>query len=190
MKQKCFQLPVSSPTNIYGPDFMLVVINEQDVAAIRAMMDALGELDADGVIVLDSRPEWYRGDPEYAAEEIFASGEDVNLDAFLDEAFDLVRVEGSRMVVTRSGVQWESESAGGDLFRSSLLNIKSLERDLGLQLDLIRPQSEPLFRLEQLIAEGVEFQDALWAVSRHFGLSREEAEQLQQDYDLACALAS
>lgn len=93
------------------------------------------------------------------------------------------------MVVSRTGVQWEAESAGGDLFRSHLLNIKRLERDLDILFDLVRPDSEPLSRLQKLIAEGVEFPDALWAVSRHFGLSSEEAERLKQEYDLACAMA-
>lgn len=58
MKRKCFQLSVSSPTNDYGPDFLLVELDEQDAVRIRAMMDALGELDADGVMVLDGRPGW------------------------------------------------------------------------------------------------------------------------------------
>jgi hypothetical protein len=81
------------------------------------------------------------------------------------------------------------ESAGGDLFRSDFLNIKRLERELDILSDLVRPDSEPLSRLQKLIAEGVEFPDALWAVSRHFGLSGEEAERLKQEYDLACAMA-
>lgn len=130
MKRKCFQLWVSSPTNDYGPDFLLVELDEQDAVRIRAMMDALGELDADGVIVLDRRPDWFRGDPEYAAEEIFAASENLDLDAFLDEAFELMRVEVSRMVVGRTGVQWEAVSAGGGHFRSDFLNIKRLEREL------------------------------------------------------------
>lgn len=123
MKRKCFHLSVSSPTNDYGPDFLLVEIGEQDVTRILGMIDALAELDADGLVVLDGRPEWYQGDPEYAAEEIFASGDSLDLVAFLDEEFTPVNVETSRMLISRQGVGWEAESAGGDLFRSECLTI-------------------------------------------------------------------
>jgi hypothetical protein len=140
--------------------------------------------DADGVMLRDDRPDWYLGDPEYAAEEISASGPDFDLAAFLDTTFALVNVQGSRMLIGRDAVFWESESRGGDLFRSESIPIKALVHGMGLVE--VSPAISPLDRLVDLIEQGMEFPDALWRVTHEFGLTGPEAEDLKQRYDLAC----
>ena len=185
MTQRCFHLSVSSPGNDYGPDFLLVDLDEDDVRRIRALWAVLQTTDADGVMVRDERPDWYLGDPEYAAEEIFASSPDFDLAAFLDTAFTPVNVQGSRMLIGRDMVCWESESGGGDLFRSESIQIKSLVHGVGLSG--VSPATSPLDRLIELIHQGMEFPDALWWVTRESGLTGAEVEDLKRRYDLACA---
>ena len=185
MTQRCFHLSVSSPCNDYGPDFLLVDLDEDDVRRIRALWAVLQTTDADGVMVRDERPDWYLGDPEYAAEEIFASSPDFDLAAFLDTAFTPVNVQGSRMLIGRDMVCWESESGGGDLFRSESIQIKSLVHGVGLSG--VSPATSPLDRLIELIDQGMEFPDALWWVTRESGLTGAEVEDLKRRYDLACA---
>ena len=185
MTTRCFHLSVASPGNDYGPDFLLVDLNEADVRRIRALWAVLQNIDADGVMLWDRRPDWVRGDPEYAAEEILAAGEDFDLAAFLDAAFALVNVQGSRLVVGRQSVCWESESAGGDLFRSAAISISQLVRGVGLSGE--SSLATPLDRLVELIGQGIEFPDALWRVTRESGLTGTEAEDLRREYDLACA---
>ena len=185
MPRHCFHLSVSSPGNDYGPDFLLVDLDQAEVRHIRALWAVLQATDADGVMLRDDRPDWYLGDPEYAAEEIFAAGPDFNLAAFLDTAFTLVNVQGSRMLIGRDAVFWESESHGGDLFRSEPIPIKLLVHGVGLVE--VSSSSSPLDRLVELINQGMEFPDALWRAIREFGMPGPEAEDLKQRYDLACA---
>ena len=185
MTQRCFHLSVSSPGNDYGPDFLLVDLDEDDVRRIRAIWAVLQTTDADGVMLRDERPDWYLGDPEYAAEEIFASGPDFDLATFLDTAFALVNVQGSRMLIGRDTVFWESESGGGDLFRSESIPIKALVHGVGLSGS--SPAISPLDRLIVLIDQGMEFPDALWRVTRESGLTGPEVEDLKRRYDLGCA---
>ena len=185
MPRRCFHLSVSSPGNDYGPDFLLVDLNPADVRRIRALWAVLQTTGADGVMLRDERPDWYLGDPECAAEEISASGPDFDLAAFLDTAFTPVNVQGSRMLISREAVFWESESHGGDLFRSDSIPIKALVHGVGLAG--VSPATSPLDRLVELIDQGMEFPDALWRVTREFGLTGPEAEDLKQRYDLACA---
>ena len=184
MIQRCFHLSVSSPGNDYGPDFLLVDLDQADVRRIRALWAVLQTTDADGVLLQDERPDWYLGDPEYAAEEIFASGPDFNLAAFLDTALTPVNVQGSRMLIGRDTVCWESESYGGDLFRSASIPIKALAHGVGLSG--VSPATSPLDRLIELIDQGMEFPDALWRVTRESGLTGAEAEDLKRQYDLVC----
>ena len=185
MIQRCFHLSVSSPGNDYGPDFLLVDLDQADVRRIRALWAVLQTTDADAVMLRDERPDWYLGDPEYAAEEIFASGTDFDLAAFLDTAFAPVNVQGSRMLVGRDTVFWESESCGGDLFRSESIPIKALVHGVGLAG--VSPTTSPLDHLIELIHQGMEFPDALWWVTRESGLTGAEVEDLKRRYDLACA---
>ena len=185
MARCCFHLSVSSPGNDYGPDFLLVDLDQADVRRIRALWAVLQTTDADAVMLRDERPDWYLGDPEYAAEEIFASGTDFDLAAFLDTAFTPVNVQGSRMLIGRDMVCWESESGGGDLFRSESIQIKSLVHGVGLSG--VSPATSPLDRLIELIDQGMEFPDALWWVTRESGLTGAEVEDLKRRYDLACA---
>jgi len=185
MARRCFHLSVSSPGNDYGPDFLLVDLDQADVRRIRALWAVLQTTDADGAMLCDDRPDWYLGDPEYAAEEISASGPDFDLAAFLDTAFASVNVQGSRMLIGREVVFWESESSGGDLFRSESIPIKALVHGVGLAE--VSPATTPLGRLIELIHQGMEFPDALWRVSRESGLTGPEAEDLKRRYDLACA---
>ena len=185
MARCCFHLSVSSPGNDYGPDFLLVDLDQADVRRIRALWAVLQTTDADGVMLRDDRPDWYLGDPEYAAEEISASGPDFDLAAFLDAAFTLVNVHGSRMLISRDAVFWESESFGGDLFRSESIPIKALVHGVGLAE--VSSSISPLDRLIELIDQGMDFADALWRVTREFGLTGPEAEDLKRRYDLACA---
>jgi hypothetical protein len=185
MTRRCFHLSVASPTNDYGPDFLLVDLDEADVRRIRALWAVLQTIEADGILLWDRRPDWYRGDPEYAAEEILAGGEDLDLDACLDVQFELAHVHGSRLVVSRQSVCWEAESGGGDLFRSAAISIGDLVRGVGLGAESEMP---PLLeRLMELIGRGAEFPDALWQVTRESGLTGPEAEDLKRQYDLACA---
>ncbi len=184
MPRRCFHLSVSSPGNDYGPDFLLVDLDQADVRRIRALWAVLQTTEADGVMLRDERPDWYLGDPEYAAEEIFSSGPDFDLAAFLDTAFAPVNVQGSRMLIGRDTVFWESESGGGDLFRSESIPIKSLVHGVGLSG--VSPATSPLDRLIELIDQGMEFPDALWRVTRESGLASAEAEDLKRRYDLAC----
>ena len=183
MARRCFHLSVSSPGNDYGPDFLLVDLDQADVRRIRALWAVLQTTDADGVMLRDERPDWYLGDPEYAADEIFASGPDFDLAAFLDTAFAPVNVQGSRMLIGRDAVFWESESSGGDLFRSESIPIKALVHGVGLPGG--SPATSPLERLIELIDQGMEFPDALWRVTREFGLTGAEVEDLKRRYDLA-----
>ena len=185
MPRRCFHLSVSSSGNDYGPDFLLVDLDQADVRRIRALWAVLQTTDADGVMLCDDRPDWYLGDPEYAAEEIFASGPDFDLAAFLDTAFAPVNVQGSRMLIGRDTVCWESESGGGDLFRSESISIKSLVHGVGLSG--VSPATSPLDLLIELIDQGMEFPDALWRVTRESGLTGPEVEDLKRRYDLACA---
>jgi hypothetical protein len=185
MARRCFHLSVSSPGNDYGPDFLLVDLDQADVRRIRALWAVLQTTEADGVMLRDDRPDWYLGDPEYAAEEIFASGPDFDLAAFLDTAFALVNIQGSRMLIGRDAVFWESESRGGDLFRSEPVPIKALVHGVGLAET--SSSTGPLGRLVELIDQGMDFPDALWRVTREFDLTGPEAEDLKQRYDLACA---
>ncbi len=185
MTRRCFHLSVSSPGNDYGPDFLLVDLDQADVRHIRALWAVLQTTDADGVMLRDDRPDWYLGDPECAAEEIFASCPDFDLAVFLDTAFALVNVQGSRMLIGRDAVYWESESHGGDLFRSESIPIKALVHGVGLVE--VSPEASPLDRLIELIDQGMEFSDALWRVTREFRLTSVEAEDLKRRYDLACA---
>ena len=184
MARRCFHLSVSSPGNDYGPDFLLVDLDQADVRRIRALWAVLQTTDADGVMLRDDQPDWYLGDPEYAAEEIFASGPDFDLAAFLDTAFAPVNVQGSRMLIGRDTVCWESESGGGDLFRSESIPIKALVHGVGLSGS--SPAISPLDRLIVLIDQGMEFPDALWRVTRESGLTGAEADDLKRRYDLAC----
>jgi len=185
MTRRCFHLSVSSPGNDYGPDFLLVDLDPADVRHIRALWAVLQTTDADGVLFRDDRPDWYLGDPECAAEEISASGPDFDLAAFLDTAFTPVNVQGSRMLIGRDAVFWESESHGGDLFRSESIPIKALVHGVGLAE--VSSSTSPMGRLVELIEQGMEFPDALWRVTREFGLTGPESEDLKQRYDLACA---
>ena len=185
MTRRCFHLSVSSPGNDYGPDFLLVDLDPADVRRIRALWAVLQTTDADGVMLRDERPDWYLGDPDSAAEEIVTSGPDFDLDAFLDTAFALVNVQGSRMLIGREAVFWESESHGGDLFRSESIPIKALVHGVGLSE--VSSAACLLDRLVELIDQGMEFPDALWRVTREFRLSSAEAEDLKRRYDLACA---
>lgn len=182
MTLRCFHLSVSSPGNDYGPDFLLVDLDQADVRRIRALWAVLQTTDADGVLLQDERPDWYLGDPEYAAEEIFASGPDFGLTTFLDTAFTQVNVQRSRMLIGRDAVYWESESCGGDLFRSESISIKALVHGVGLSG--ISPATNPLDRLIELIDQGMEFPDALWRVTRESGLTGPEADDLKRRYDL------
>ena len=182
MTLRCFHLAVASPTNDYGPDFLLVDLDEDAVRRIRALWAVLQTTDADGILFWDRRPDWYRGDPEYAAEEIFASGPDFGLTTFLDTAFTQVNVQRSRMLIGRDAVYWESESCGGDLFRSESISIKALVHGVGLSG--ISPATNPLDRLIELIDQGMEFPDALWRVTRESGLTGPEADDLKRRYDL------
>jgi hypothetical protein len=185
MARRCFHLSVSSPGKDYGPDFLLVDLDQADVRRIRALWAVLQTTDADGVVLSDARPDWYLGDPEYAAEEIFASGPDFDLDSFLDTAFTQVNVQRSRMLIGRDAVYWESESCGGDLFRSESIPIKALVHGVGLAE--VSSLTTPLDKLIELIHQGMEFPDALWRVSRESGLTGPESEDLKRRYDLACA---
>lgn len=185
MARRCFHLSVSSPGNDYGPDFLLVDLDQADVRRIRALWAVLQTTDADGVMLRDERPDWYLGDPECAAEEIFDSGPDFDLAAFLDTAFALVNVHGSRMLIGRDAVFWESESGGGDLFRSEPIPVKALVHGVGLAET--SSAACLLDRLVELIDQGMEFPDALWRVTRESGLTGPEAEDLKLRYDLACA---
>jgi hypothetical protein len=186
MTLRCFHLAVASPTNDCGPDFLLVDLDEDAVRRIRALWAVLQTTDADAILFWDRRPDWYRGDPEYAAEEIFAGGEDFDLVAFLDRHFEPVNVQGSRLVVSRHGVCWEAESTGGDLFRSAPIPLRELVSGVGL-VSAANPGGSPLERLLELTTRGVEFPDALWRVTQVCGLAASEAEALKQEYDLACA---
>ena len=185
MARCCFHLSVSSPGNDYGPDFLLVDLDQADVRHIRALWAVLQTTDADGVMFRDDRPDWYLGDPEYAAEEISASGPDFDLAAFLDTAFAAVNVQGSRMLIGRDAVFWESESHGGDLFRSESIPIKALVHGVGLAE--VSSSTSPLDRLVELIDQGMEFPDALWRVTCESGLTGPEVVDLKRRYDLACA---
>ena len=185
MIQRCFHLSVSSPGNDYGPDFLLVDLDQADVRRIRALWAVLQTTDADGVMLRDERPDWYLGDPEYAAEEMLSSEQDFDLAAFLDTAFAPVNVQGSRMLIGREAVFWESESHGGDLFRSESIPINALVHGVGLAE--VSASTSPLDRLIVLIDQGMEFPDALWRVTREFRLTSVEAEDLKRRYDLACA---
>ena len=185
MARRCFHLSVSSPSNDYGPDFLLVDLDQADVRRIRALWAVLQTTDADGVMLRDERPDWYLGDPECAAEEIIASSPDFDLAAFLDTAFAQVNVQGSRLLIGRDAVFWESESGGGDLFRSEPIPIKALVHGVGLAE--VSSLTSPLDRLIELINQGMEFPDAHWRVSRESGLTGAEAEDLKRRYDLACA---
>lgn len=186
MTLRCFYLTVSSPGNDYGPDFLLVDLDEDDVRRIRALWAVLQTTDADGILLWDRRPDWYRGDPDYAAEEIFASGPDFDLTAFLDTAFALVNVQGSRMLIGRDTVFWESESTGGDLFRSAPIPLRELVLGVGL-VSAANPKGSPLERLLELTHQGVEFPDAIWRVTQVCDLAASEAEALKREYDQACA---
>ncbi len=185
MTRRCFHLSVSSPGNDYGPDFLLVDLDQADVRRIRALWAVLQTTDADGVMFHDNRPDWYLGDPESAAEEISAAGPGFDLTAFLDMAFALVNIQGSRMLISRHAVRWESESSGGDLFRSESIPIKALVHGVGLADP--SPAADPLDRLIELVDSGMEFPDALWRVTRESGLTGPEADDLKRRYDLACA---
>lgn len=185
MTRRCFHLSVSSSGNDYGPDFLLVDLDQADVRRIRALWAVLQTTDADGVMLWDRRPDWYLGDPDYAAEEILAAGPDFDLAAFLDTAFTPVNVRGSRMLIGRETVFWESESGGGDLFRSESISIKALVQGVGLAE--VSPAASHLDRLIELIDQGMEFPDALWRVTRESGLTGPEAEDLKRRYDRACA---
>jgi hypothetical protein len=185
MTRRCFHLSVSSPGNDYGPDFLLVDLDQADVRRIRALWAVLQTTDADGVMLWDRRPDWYLGDPDDAAEEIFAAGPDFDLAAFLDTAFTPVNVRGSRMLIGRETVFWESESCGGDLFRSGSIPIQALVQGVGLAE--VSPAASHLDRLIELIDQGMEFPDALWRVTRDSGLTGPEAEDLKRRYDLAFA---
>ena len=184
MTRRCFHLSVSSPGNDYGPDFLLVDLDQADVRRIRALWAVLQTTDADGVMLSDGRPDWYLGDAEYAAEEISTSGPDFDLATFLDTTFALVNVQGSRMLIGRDAVFWESESHGGDLFRSESIPIKALVHGVGLAE--VSSSTSPLDRLVELIDQGMEFPDALWRVTRESGLASAEAEDLKRQYDLVC----
>ena len=183
MTRRCFHLSVSSPGNDYGPDFLLVDLDPADVRRIRALWAVLQTIDADGVMLRDERPDWYLGDPECAVEEISTSGPDFDLAAFLDTTFARVNVQGSRMLIGRDAVFWESESSGGDLFRSESIPIKALVHGVGLAE--VSSSTSPLDRLVELIDQGMEFPDALWRVTREFGLTGAEVEDLKRRYDLA-----
>ncbi len=185
MARRCFHLSVSSPGNDYGPDFLLVDLDQADVRRIRALWAVLQTTDADGISLWDRRPDWYRGDPESAAEEIFAVGEGFDLVAFLDRQFEPVNVRGSRLVVSRHTICWEAESAGGDLFRSAPIPLRELVLGVGLVSEPM-PRGSPLERLLELTNQGVEFPDALWRVTQVCGLAASEAEALKREYDLAC----
>lgn len=185
MTRRCFHLSVSSPGNDYGPDFLLVDLDQADVRRIRTLWAVLQTTDADGVLLQDDRPDWYLGDPESAAEEIAAAGPGFDLAAFLDTAFTLVHVQNSRMLIVRDAVFWESESGGGDLFRSASIPIKALVHAVGLADP--SPAADLLDRLIELVDSGMEFPDALWRITRESGLSGPEAEDLKRRYDLACA---
>jgi hypothetical protein len=185
MTRRCIHLSVSSPGNDYGPDFLLVDLDQADVRRIRALWAVLQNTDADGVMLHDNRPDWYLGDPESAAEEIAAAGTGFDLAAFLDTAFTLVHVQGSRMLIGRHAVRWEAESGGGDLFRSEAIPIRALVHGVGLADPF--PAADPLDRLIELVDSGMEFPDAIWRVTRESGLSGQEAEDLKRRYDLACA---
>ena len=177
MARRCFHLSVSSPGNDYGPDFLLVDLDQADVRRIRALWAVLQTTDADGVMLSDGRPDWYLGDAEYAAEEISTSGPDFDLATFLDTTFALVNVQGSRMLIGRDAVFWESESHGGDLFRSGSIPINALVHGVGLAE--VSASTSPLERLIELIDQGMEFPDALWRVTREFGLTGPESEDLK-----------
>jgi hypothetical protein len=185
MTRRCFHLPVASPTNDYGPDFLLVDLTEADGRRIRALWAVLQTTDADGLLLWDRRPDWYRGDPESAAEEILAGGEGLDLLDLLDEQFGLVNVQASRLVVGQHSVYWEAESAGGDLFRTAALSIRELVSGVGLGAE--SRMSSPLEWLLELVGEGKEFPDTLWQVTHELGLTGPEAEDLKRQYDLACA---
>ena len=185
MTLRCFHLAVASPTNDYGPDFLLVDLDEDAVRRIRALWAVLQTTDADGILFWARRPDWYRGDPEYAAEEIFAGGEDFDLVAFLDRQFEPVNVQGSRLVVSRHAVCWEAESAGGDLFRSAPIPLRELVLGVGL-VSVASDRGSPLERLLALTHQGLEFPDALWRVTQICGLTTSEAEALKREYDQAC----
>lgn len=186
MTLRCFHLAVASPTNDYGPDFLLVDLDEDDVRRIRALWAVLQTTDADGILLWDRRPDWYRGDPDYAAEETFAGGEGFDLAAFLDRQFVPVNVQGSRLVVSRQAVCWEAESTGGDLFRSAPIPLRELVSGVGL-VSAATPRGSPLERLLELTHQGVEFPDAIWQVTQVCGLASSEAEALKREYDQACA---
>jgi hypothetical protein len=87
------------------------------------------------------------------------------------------------MLIGRDAVFWESESSGGDLFRSKSIPIKALVHVLAG----VSPATSPLDRLVELIDQGMEFPDALWRVTRESGLTGPEAEDMKRRYDLACA---
>lgn len=186
MTLRCFHLAVASPTNDYGPDFLLVDLDQADVRRIRALWAVLQTTDADGILLWDPRPDWYRGDPDYVAEEIFAGGEGLDLAAFLDRHFEPVNVQGSRLVVSRHAVCWEAESTGGDLFRSAPIPLRELVLGVGL-VSAANPKGSPLERLLELTRQGLEFPDALWRVTQVCGLTASQADALKRQYDLACA---
>ncbi len=187
MKFRSFELSVNSPTNDYGPDFLVVEIGEAQLKQIRRLSQAVKELDIYAVHVFDRSPTWYCGSPELVCDELFelsVADRDGLLDRIrhVEEGLVEVRVEVPCLVVTDDEVYWVAESAGGDLFSSEPIMISRLEADFNEGV-------RPLARLVELIHGGTEFPDAVFRVSCEHQLSPAQVKALEADYDRMCVEA-
>ncbi len=180
MKLRSFHLSVRSPTNDYGPDFLIVELTQRDIDEIRRLADSVRALEVYSIHTFDHRPTWYRGDPEYVCEELFADVDGtVDRVGFIEENIEEVRIEVPCLVITDDEVYWVAESSGGDLYASEPVMIESLARKFGLA-------QSPLARLDELIRQGCEFPIAEWRVSREYELTPDAVMSLKADYDRMC----
>ncbi len=183
MKLCSFQLSVRSPTNDYGPDFLVVELTEQDIDEMRRLANNVRALEVYAIHSFDHRPTWYRGDPEFVCEELLAEGDGTqDRLVFIEEGIEEVRIEVPCLVITDDEVYWVAESSGGDLYASEPVMIEWLARMIGLG-------QSPLARLDELIHQGCEFPIAVWRVSREYELTTDDVMSLEADYDRMCVEA-
>lgn len=180
MKLRSFHLSVKSHTNDFGTDFLVVELNKQRIDEIRRLANIVKSLEVYAIHTFDHSPTWYRGAPEFVCEELFADTEGT-LDrlAFIEEHIEEVRTEVNTLIITDDEVYWQAESYyGGNLYTSEPIAIDTLERRLGI--------NHPLTRLGALVRKGMEFPDAVWKVSREYGLKPADVTALEADYDRSC----
>lgn len=115
---------VKSPTNDFGPDYLIASLDESFIEKVEKLAAVVKDLDVYSITEFSYVPDWYTmGDDFYfeiegrvGDKQYLRLTEDEYQALITDPGTEKASVDVPELVVTREGIQWQSESPGGDVY--------------------------------------------------------------------------